>query len=67
MVRAPRGGYFSVKRRAQVTRELKDEKHSINHNDGESLRRARQRTTDSGYLRRLRGGHGAGFESPGVS
>ena len=53
MVRAPRGGYFNVKRRAQVTRELKDKNHSIDHNYEETLRQARRRTTNSQYFRRL--------------
>ena len=65
-VRTPCGVDFSIKRRAQVTQELKDENQPINHNDEESLRLARWRITDSQYFRRLRGGQGAGFKSPGV-
>ena len=66
MLRAPRGGYFTVKRGARVTQDLKDQNQSITHNDEESLQQARQRITGSQYFRRLWGGHGAGFTSPGV-
>ena len=65
-VRTPCGVDFSIKRRAQVTQELKDENNSINHNDEEGLRQACQRTADNQFHKRLWGGYGAGFESPGV-
>ena len=65
-VRSHHGCYFSVKRSAQVTRELKDKNQSINHNDEESLRKASQRTTESQYFRRISRGHSVGSEISGV-